>query len=461
MPNSRLLDCRFFSLVRRAMPGRWLLAAMMIAALLLPCINSPSSARAEFTPLNPGVRNDPAHLNFSPVCNAQLTGRIDPGDYELLKPKVDMFMADPRVAPIVSAIRAQMEAFSTNPFNTDLKLIDRQFYALCLSSKGGDLKEARRLAALFDGWIMVVGLDRQGNAQECASACAVLFMQGKRRDGIFTSNEYKRYPGRYLHYKSRLGFHAPRLEFPTGTQKVSVAEAEQAYVAALTSVQELLQDAPSDYFHEDNKRRGEDFPDDLILRLLTTPPAMMHWVETMQEAVQWGIEVYGVAPPPALTDRHLMLACANVAYKRCNQLRTLDRCADEFAVKSTELNFARIGAFKLPQSGAAGTRAAEIDKIKAMTATWAPRLVPIMQPTGNANGVSIEGVLFEHKSPQFALHITQHMHKKSPFVINIAGVSISSVYFITLYQGFFILNTTFYHYHHTVVAPFTGCLPAK
>src|SRR5690606_29639647 len=79
------------------------------------------------------------------------------------------------------------------------------YKALCIASDGGDLREAIKLGTLFKDWIMVV---EEGN--RCISACAVLFMSGHTRDtvnGVDTS-----WPGRYLHHRATLAFHAPALE---------------------------------------------------------------------------------------------------------------------------------------------------------------------------------------------------------------------------------------------------------
>lgn len=302
---------------------------------------APAHALAEARIYDRESRNDPTKLAFEPVCNIRLEGRIEAGDFEAVKKTFDTFVADPRVAPVIARIEQQLAAVQIQSLVASLQAIDRSFYALCLSSPGGDLKEAVKIASLFKGWMMVVGVDPLSGAPDhCYSACAIIFMTAKRRDGIYESNAHKRYPGRFLHHKSRLGFHAPELEFPAQQgPTVTTKEAENAYASAITSIREITADQPSPHFWDRatlGRHRGVDFPAGLLVEMLTTPPNAMSEIEFTSEAVDWGIELFGFEPPKVLTDRLAMTLCSNLAWKRCDHSESEDRCDDSFVTAAQQ-----------------------------------------------------------------------------------------------------------------------------
>lgn len=314
----------------------WALAFLAVAQ------TSPALALAEARIHDRETRNDPTQLGFEPVCNIRLDGKIESGDFEAVKATFDTFVADRRVAPVIARIEQQLAAEKPLPPLVSRRAVDRSFYALCLSSPGGDLKEAMKIASLFNGWMMVVGVDPlSGTPDHCFSACAVLFMTAKRRDGLYESNYHKRYPGRFLHHQARLGFHAPELEFPSNHgPTVTTKEAENAYAAAITSIREIIADQPSPHAPHNwdratlGRHRGVDFPAGLLVEMLTTPPSTMSEIEFVGEAVDWGIELFGFAPPAVMTDRLVMTVCSNLAWKRCDHSESEDRCDESFVTAS-------------------------------------------------------------------------------------------------------------------------------
>jgi hypothetical protein len=323
------------------MPSAWQrdfrrgFAGLLAAVALVAFDPAPAHALAELSLIDREARNDPTQLRFEPVCNARLEGRIETGDFDRIKEKFDTFVADSRVAPVIARIEQQLDKYKLTDLHYGLRAMDPSFYALCLSSVGGDLKEALKIATLFNGWMMVVGLDPIFNQPDpCYSACAVIFMTAKRRDGIYESNAHKRYPGRFLHYKARLGFHAPELEFPASQgPTVTTKLAQDAYAAAITSVREITVDRSSPHAWERAalaRHRGTDFPAGLLIEMLTTPQQSMSEIAFVSEAVDWGIELFGFDPPKALTDRFAMMVCSNIASKRCDHSGAEDRCGDGF-----------------------------------------------------------------------------------------------------------------------------------
>ncbi|MEQ1696718.1 MAG: hypothetical protein ABL901_12835 [Hyphomicrobiaceae bacterium] len=345
---------------------------------------------AEFQKRDYSATNDPSALDFAPRCNIQMTEEIvgpDPnvgqvGDYERAKIALEAFLRDPE------RLRAAGDDGSVlRPAGG--------FYALCLSSEGGDLREALRIATLFqDHWMMVVE-----PGQVCGSACAVLFMQAKRRDGIFSSNLNSKYPGRYLHHEGSLWFHAPALIYPktdedpkkdgenAATAKgdkagaagdagksskfVSTDEAEEAYRQALISVEALLPneapvlsaplastegktaEAVLDDFGSKfagSQRSDEDFPAKLLVKLLTTPNSDAFYIKTLGEAHEFGVTVWGLPLPKQLTDRMVMSACAAVAHARCQNSMPRGQCRHPFEedsalVARSNMSPAQVAAF--------------------------------------------------------------------------------------------------------------------
>ncbi len=366
-------------------------AGFLFASLAFDAV--PPANAAQFEKLDYTATNDPSALDFKPACNIQMTDQIlgpDPkageiGDYERAKIALDAFRRDPE-RPLAAG------------YDGSVLLPASGFFALCLSSEGGDLREALRIATLFqDHWMMVV---KAGHS--CGSACAVLFMQAKRRDGIFNSNLNPKYPGRYLHHEGSLWFHAPALIYPKkdsdpkkdgdnaakakvgkagaagaggdagqSSDMVTTEEAEEAYRQALISVEALLpNEAPvlsaplastqgksADEILADfrskflgDERSDEDFPAKLLVRMLTTPNSDTFDVKTLGDAHEFGVTVWGLPLPKQLTDRIIVSACAAVAHMRCQNSSPRGQCRHPFEedsaqVARTNLTVAQMAAF--------------------------------------------------------------------------------------------------------------------
>jgi hypothetical protein len=69
-------------------------------------------------------------------------------------------------------------------------------------------------------------------------------------------------------------------------------------------------------------------PADLLFALITTPPNEIYAVRTVHEAMNWGIEVYGIPAPRAITERMLLVACINAVAARCINGGPLQECMD-------------------------------------------------------------------------------------------------------------------------------------
>lgn len=269
--------------------------------------------------------NDPTELFVQPRCNAVLRGELFDGDAERLWPLAEQ---------LASQIR---EGWAAKGRTGRL--------ALCLSSRGGSLREAYRLSNVFSGWMKVVG-----DGDECVSACAMLFMRESRRGTLFTGGgvaEDSRNDGRYLHVRGKLGFHAPSLEIPGPAIAMrSKRELRNAYARSLHTLREFLlpmsqdptpKDEMADHVNRERKEKSdfsfvgwgvsldESIPLDVLLAFLVIPHDEVYWVTTVEEAFYWGIELFGFAPPKRLTAEMLMMACANVALTRCRRAMSQNR----------------------------------------------------------------------------------------------------------------------------------------
>jgi hypothetical protein len=322
-----------------------LLPAIVVFAAALP------ANAAKFSKRDYAATNDPSALDFEPRCNIQMTGEIvgpDPkvgqvGDYERAKIALATFQSDPR-----RLVAAGDKPSALRPASG--------FFALCLSSEGGDLREALRIATLFqDHWMTVV---EEGHA--CLSACAVLFMQAKRRDGVFSGMLNPTHPGRFMHNAAELGFHAPALIYPAEAgATVAKEEAQQAYKEALASVEALL---PNDWqisnvnsapFGDERDmlryqrvmglmargqiRSEDEFPTKLLVRMLTTPNSDLLKIKTLGEAQEYGIGVFGLPVPKHLTDRMIVSACAAAVHTRCQNTTPRGQCLGQFDLDSAQV----------------------------------------------------------------------------------------------------------------------------
>lgn len=287
---------------------------ILLSGCVLGCAKPSVAAGLSITDYE--TLNRPHTFEFTPVCNAWLSGNIAEGDA-------------PRIEAALLAF-ARSELRPTGDKNSTLEHLRRDyksgFYAVCLSGVGGDIREALKIAKHLRGWMTVV----PANAV-CESACAVIFMKGKRRNGVTGIDHTK--PGRFLHITAKLGFHSPMLSYP-GDSKVSPNEVSEAYTRALRTMTELSEDDTRSEDDNDTSApdpgktpSGLDFvgrsipesfmPRDLILAILLTPPDEMFHVTRVAQALYWGIDLFGVPEPRFISREMLHSACFNLINMRC------------------------------------------------------------------------------------------------------------------------------------------------
>lgn len=168
---------------------------------------------------------------------------------------------------------------------------------LCLNSPGGSLHEA----VLIGQRLTNVGTRIEAGKQ-CLSACAVIFMAGRR-----SIDDRVAVPDRIMHATARLGFHAPALTIADG--RYDSETVSQAYDVSTRAIAVLI-DASSDWH----------FPNGRLTEMLGTPASSMTYVETIADAARWDVEVDGIGWPVKISRRSVAFACEN-ALEQVNEIR--------------------------------------------------------------------------------------------------------------------------------------------
>ena len=251
------------------------LRAMALAVLLCGC----AAHAAEIRYL--GANNsdiDRQLVDPTLPCNLSLTGPIEKGDAE-------------RLAPLLANAR---------PGDRDYQEID----LLCLDTPGGSFAEALRIVSLVrDGPVAT----RLLPGARCESACALIFMAGG-----FNAHESGLYKWRVMHPTARLGFHAPSLIVEDGIyDRESVT---RSYEVALKTVA----DTASQLMQAGRSKDGDFLKGSLRALMLSAPAGSMAYVETVDQAGRWDIDIGPLQPMP-LTDPLVKTACLNMeAWRRDN-----------------------------------------------------------------------------------------------------------------------------------------------
>lgn len=165
---------------------------------------------------------------------------------------------------------------------------------VCLDSIGGTLAEAVRMADEITRRSLGTAVPAGAT---CESACAVLFLAGRFSH---IAGETAVLPDRILHPRGRLGFHSPALV--TEDRPYAREEVNTAHSLALSTLGEVLRM---------RSETGTRIADSLLLTMLNTPANDMTYVETVEQAAQWQIEVAPVALTAVDIESALRYACLN------------------------------------------------------------------------------------------------------------------------------------------------------
>ncbi|MCB1383891.1 MAG: hypothetical protein KDJ73_13380 [Notoacmeibacter sp.] len=178
-----------------------------------------------------------------------------------------------------------------------LEIPQGNFAQICLDSPGGSFVEAIAIARILSERLMGTRIDA---GQRCESACALVFMAGS-----FNSFESGNYRWRVLDPHGRLGFHAPALQVEGGDY--DAASVTRAYDLAMATVARSIFDLILRKEFQD----GAMMKVSLLGHMLNTPAASMFYVQTVDQAARWDIDVGPVALSGRADARTLTQGCEN------------------------------------------------------------------------------------------------------------------------------------------------------
>jgi hypothetical protein len=263
----------------------------MFRALLISCLflHATSAKSATFS------------FGGSPELNCVMTisGTIEPGDAL-------------RFRNFLGRLANDLLAGVEDAHSTRLGRIELGTQRICLDSPGGSVTEAIEMADTLAFGYRVQEITPTTNllllvrtlgtaipdGAECHSACAVLFMAG----GFFTplfQVANVREADRVLHVNGSLGFHAPRLELSGGTY--SDAQVAEAFDLAV-ELTGRLSDRLDRYA----------FPTSLFTRMMSTSPDSMFYVDNVEQAASWSIQLAGAPRPAAPSFGNIIAMCENM-----------------------------------------------------------------------------------------------------------------------------------------------------
>jgi hypothetical protein len=191
-------------------------------------------------------------------CTFQITGEIVPGDYDAV------------VALGEDVFQPGGDRWGTYPEAR-----------ACLHSPGGSFIEGLRIARYF--------FDRGigtyiGDGDECYSVCAIMFMMG-----TLQWDERER-ADRILHVGGTLGFHR-MFTILDDDRSYSSADLNMWFDLGVEGVYELLSLATL----SPSWAAPEMIPLDLLRIIIQTPGDRFYYIQTLEDAMAWDIELDGVA----------------------------------------------------------------------------------------------------------------------------------------------------------------------
>ena len=221
-------------------------------------------------------------------CTLRLSGPITAQDADQITRAIE----DERLIPMMST-----DLFINFPNGVPVG------HALCLESGGGSFPGGIALAkVLIENAIATV----VEPGKDCLSACAVAFMAGTM--GSSNSDGGSRIPYRVMDLTSRVGFHAPYINFGKLGKAIPPELAEESFRTALSTtvmITEALQG-------QDLFAPTERFPKALLVEMLGTYGAdRFSYVDTLDEAGLYDIKLTGL-PEIGLDDGSWTRLCANM-----------------------------------------------------------------------------------------------------------------------------------------------------
>lgn len=208
----------------------------------------------------------------SDVCVLKLDGEIVAGDFE-------------RFTQVAAA---EFKGIDGESSSAD---------TICLNSPGGSVLEGVKLAKQFHkqgvGTVIPAGA-------ECHSMCAIMFMMG------IAQGPEVNFVNRKLHVTGKLGFHRPYLALDSD-ELISARALPVAHDWAMEAMMELMILANSQVPWSASTMMRPD----LIQLMLTHVGNDFYYIDTVEKAGRFEIELFGYNKPTELTEELSYYACEN------------------------------------------------------------------------------------------------------------------------------------------------------
>lgn len=196
-------------------------------------------------------------------------------------------------------LSGQIDAGDAISIGSELKRLDKTYKRLCLDSQGGSFDEAINIIKLIMEETNIYTVIRPG--AECYSACSLVFMFGNHNEGDAMIS-----PHRELSVRGKLGFHTPHIDPAIDIRSAELSA--KAYRAGIKAIGRLLEADWDDWF-----------PKSLLIEALKREPHEFIFVDTVERAARWGIDLPDAAVPSTPTSAMLESACLNHARAQKNK----------------------------------------------------------------------------------------------------------------------------------------------
>lgn len=211
-------------------------------------------------------------MSAEDICVVRLVGEVVEGDYQKLQ-----------------TIGAS--AFKGSDNESSAK------DTICLNSPGGSVVEGVKIAEFFysKGIGTVIN-----DGDECYSICAVMFMMG------IAQGAEVNFVNRKLHINGKLGFHRPYLSIDSD-EMISVRALAVAHDAALESAMKIMILANNHVPWSNSTMMRPD----LVQQMLKHIGDDLFYIDTVEKAGRFEIEIFGIAKSEGLTQEQAYYACEN------------------------------------------------------------------------------------------------------------------------------------------------------
>lgn len=262
----------------------------------------------EFSPLWSAARTSLVLWAALAAGQAAAEVRVLPADPQIIAVMRDAQSFDIRVPSRVIHITGEITSADVGAVEDALESMpeQRQYrehreVLARLDSPGGSFAAGVAIARLFDSHKVPTFVPA---GAECLSACAVIFMSGTEQ---LLGGEAPERRSREIEWPAQLGFHRPFIgDFTSAVSPAVIAEVPaeelqvifaeeffQAFDTGNALIQDMLAVDP------------EAWSTDLLLRMLTATGVgdeqAFVYLETVDDALSWGIDVLNVEPPPVDT----------------------------------------------------------------------------------------------------------------------------------------------------------------